>query len=212
MPEPLEHPSLPDTVHRLLRTRILNNELRAGSRVVEATIAAELNVSRSTVRLALTRLQTEGLVEISPRRHSVVTRLSHDEIQDACYARYVLEEGAVRAVLARGAEGLVGPLTEIIDRMTRAATAHDMAAVVDLDTEFHGTIVRAAGKARLASLWSTLDGQMGAVIRSSLEEQQLDLAEMPKLHQDLLDTLGSGDPGSVADALYRHYLRPDYEL
>ncbi|GLZ40868.1 GntR family transcriptional regulator [Actinokineospora sp. NBRC 105648] len=211
MPE-VEHQSLPDTVHRILRTRILNNDLAAGSRIVETAVAGELGVSRATVRAALARLQTEGLVEISPRRHSVVTRLSHDEIQDACYARYVLEEGAIRAVLARGAAELIEPLTDIIDRMTRAANRHDMATVVDLDTEFHGRIVTAAAKPRLATLWSTLDGQMGAVMRSSLEEQHLDLAEMPKMHEELLDALRTEDPEAVAETLYRHYLRDDYKL
>ncbi|MBB5957203.1 DNA-binding GntR family transcriptional regulator [Saccharothrix tamanrassetensis] len=211
MPD-LEHRSLPDSVHRLLRNRILNNELPAGTRLVEMSIAAELGVSRSTVRLALTRLADEGLVEISPRRHSTVTRLSHEDIQDACYARYVLEEGAVRAVLAHGTADLVHPLTELVERMEHAARDRDLAAVVDLDTAFHGHLVAAARKPRLAKLFAGMDAQMGAVMRSSLEEQHLDLADMPAMHRDLVDALADGDPSTVADALYRHYLREDYVL
>ena len=72
---PLEHVSLPSSVHRVLRRRILNNELGAGTRLVEANLALELGVSRTTVREALRQLAQEGLVEIFPRRHSVVTRM-----------------------------------------------------------------------------------------------------------------------------------------
>ncbi|WP_026423780.1 GntR family transcriptional regulator [Actinokineospora inagensis] len=211
MPD-LEHLSLPDTVHRLLRTRILNNELPSGTRLVEASIAEELGVSRATVRSALARLAGEGLVDISPRRHSTVTRLSHEDIQDACYARYVLEEGAVRAVLAHGTAELVDPLTDLVDRMEHAARDRDLAAMVDLDTSFHGTLVAAAHKPRLARLFAGMDAQMGAVMRSSLEEQHLDLAEMPRMHRDLVDALAAADPPTVASTLYRHYLRADYVL
>ncbi|PPK66064.1 GntR family transcriptional regulator [Actinokineospora auranticolor] len=211
MPD-LEHLSLPDTVHRLLRTRILNNELPSGTRLIEASIAEELGVSRATVRAALARLAGEGLVEISPRRHSIVTRLSHEDIQDACYARYVLEEGAVRAVLAHGAAELVDPLTELVARMEHAARDRDLAVMVDLDTAFHGSLVAAARKPRLARLFAGMDAQMGAVMRSSLEEQHLDLAEMPRMHRDLVDALAGGDPALVASTLYRHYLREDYVL
>ncbi|CCH32549.1 GntR family transcriptional regulator [Actinosynnema sp. NPDC047251] len=211
MPD-LDAGSLPDRVHRLLRTRILNNELAAGTRLLEVPIAEELGVSRTTLRLALTRLADEGLIEISPRRHSIVTRLSHDDIQDACYARYVLEEGAVRAVLAHGTADLVDPLTDLVDRMDHAARAGDLAAVVDLDTAFHGRLVAAARKPRLAKLFAGMDAQMGAVMRSSLEEQHLALTDMPALHRDLVDALAGGDPTTVATTLYRHYLRDDYVL
>lgn len=210
MPEPVRHLSLPETVHQVLRTRILNNELAAGSRLVEANLAVELGVSRSTLREAMRQLEQEGLITISPRRHSVVTRMTPAEVQDACYARYVLEEGAVRAVLAHGIIELIDPLTAIVDRMTGAASDGDLAALVDLDTEFHGCLVQASGKARLAALWATLSAQMGAVMRSSVEDQHLDLAEIPPRHQDLVTALRNADPATVSDALYRHYVRGDH--
>lgn len=208
MPEPVRHLSLPETVHQVLRARILNNEIAAGSRLVEANLAVELGVSRSTLREAMRQLEHEGLITVSPRRHSVVTRMTPAEVQDACYARYVLEEGAVRAVLAHGVAELIDPLTAIVDRMTSAAAGGDLASLVDLDTEFHGCLVHASGKARLAALWSMLSGQMGAVMRASVEDQHLNLAEIPPRHRELVTVLRDADPAIVSDALYRHYVRP----
>ena len=205
----LEHLSLPETVHRLLRRRILNNEIVSGSRLVEANIALELGVSRSTVRQALRQLALEGLVEISPRRHSVVTRMSYAEIEDACYARYVLEEGAIRAVLVHGVTELIDPLNAIADRMAEAAESGDLAALVDLDTEFHGCIVHASKKARLATLWATLNGQMGALMRSSMEDQHIDLHEAAARHRDVVEALRSADADTIAETLYHHYQRSD---
>ncbi len=62
----LEHVSLPEAVGRRLRHRILNNELPAGTRLVEANLAAEFGVSRGTIRDAMRDLQSEGLIEIVP--------------------------------------------------------------------------------------------------------------------------------------------------
>lgn len=212
MPDLLDHLSLPESVHQLLRRRILNNELVAGTRLIEARLALELGVSRATVRQALRQLAHEGLVEISPRRGSVVCRLSSADIRDACYARYVLEEGAVRVVLAHGVAPLIEPMAQLLRDMTAAAGRADMAAMVDLDTAFHGCIVRAALTPRLESLWATLNAQMGAVMRSSVEDQHIELAETVVRHGELLDALRGGDADLIRERLYRHYLRSDHEL
>ncbi len=206
----LEHASLPERLHDLLRRRILNNELAAGDRLVEASLAAEFGVSRSTVRQALRQLEVEGLVEISPRRHSVVARMSDADVRDVCYARCVLEEGAARAAIdAAELTAALAPMAELVDRMQTAARAGDVAAVVDLDTCFHRLIVRAGGRARLAALWETLTPQMGVLMRSSMEEQRLGLAQVAASHAALLDVLRGADPAAVAAALREHYLRPD---
>lgn len=208
LPQPgLTHLALPDSVHQLLRRRILNNELGAGTRLVEANLAEEMRVSRATVRVALRQLAQEGLVEIAPRRHSIVTRMSYEEIDDACYARYVLEEGAMRAVANARLAALADELDEVTERMLGAAQTGDLAAVVDLDTEYHGCIVRESGKRRLAGLWSTLDGQMGALMRSSMEDQHITLVDAVERHRELTDMIRHADRTEIAEQLYAHYLR-----
>src|SRR5215469_14171289 len=93
--ETLEHVSLPEAVGKALRRRILNNELRAETRLVEANLAAEFGVSRGTIRDAMRSLQSEGLIAIVPRRYSIVTRMSAEDTEDVCYARYVLEDASI---------------------------------------------------------------------------------------------------------------------
>jgi len=80
----LEHVSLPEAVGRRLRHRILSNELPAGTRLVEANLASEFGVSRGTIRDAMRGLQSEGLIEIVPRRYSIVTRMSMQDAEDVC--------------------------------------------------------------------------------------------------------------------------------
>jgi DNA-binding GntR family transcriptional regulator len=201
-----EHVSLPDAVARALRRRILNNELTAETRLVEANLAAEFGVSRGTIRDAMRSLQAEGLIEIVPRRYSVVTRMSSEDAEDVCYARYVLEDASVRQGLADNAAALLDGLHESVREMAAAAADGDMDALVEGDTRFHERLIDVSGRPRLKDLWSMLNSQMGALMRSEIERQGIDLSEAAGRHRMLVEAVGSGDVLKVREALREHYL------
>jgi GntR family transcriptional regulator, rspAB operon transcriptional repressor len=205
----ISHPSLPEVVKDTLRRRILNNELPAGERLIEASLAAEFGVSRTTLRAALMELKNDRLVEFSPRRGCSVARMSRAEVEDACFARYLLEAGAAcedRAVID---DQLMASLDKELDAMAEVAERGDMADIVESDTRLHSLIVEASGRARLAELWHALDGQMGALIRSSLEFQGSDLSEVVDRHRQLVDAVRTRDRAVMAEAIRAHYLDPD---
>jgi DNA-binding GntR family transcriptional regulator len=204
----ISHPSLPEVVKDTLRRRILNNELPAGERLIEASLAAEFGVSRTTLRAALMELKNDRLVEFSPRRGCSVARMSRAEVEDACFARYLLEAGAAcedRAVID---DQLVASLDKELEAMAEVAERGDMADIVESDTRLHSLLVEAGGRARLAELWHALDGQMGALIRSSLEFQGSDLSEVVDRHRTLVDAVRTRDRDVMAEAIREHYLDP----
>ena len=205
----ISHPSLPEVVKDTLRRRILHNELPAGERLIEASLAAEFGVSRTTLRAALMELKNDRLVDFSPRRGCSVARMSRAEIEDACFARYLLEAGAAcedRAVID---DQLVTSLDKELEAMAEVAERGDMADIVESDTRLHSLIVEASGRARLSELWHALDGQMGALIRSSLEFQGSDLSEVVDRHRQLVDAMRTRDRAVMAEAIRAHYLDPD---
>jgi DNA-binding GntR family transcriptional regulator len=204
----ISHPSLPEVVRNTLRRRILNNEIAAGERLIEASLAAEFGVSRTTLRAALMELKNDRLVEFLPRRGCSVARMSRAEVEDACFARYLLESGAAcedRAVID---DDLVVSLDKEMEVMSDAAAAGDLAAIVESDTRLHGLLVEAGGRARLSELWHSLDGQMGALMRSSLEFQGGDLAQVIDRHRSLIEAVATRDRPVIAAALKDHYLNP----
>lgn len=207
----LEHQSLPETVRNALRRQILNNELPAGARLVEASIAADLGVSRATVREAMRALASEGLVEISPRRHSTVTRMSPDDADDVCFARYVLEAGIAKSLTAADKVGLDEALAAALDRMDEAARAGDLQALVDADVHFHGLIVHASGRRRAVELWSAVNGQIGALMRASIDRQHLALVGVRARHEPVRAVLQNGTARQIDKAIYAHYVT-DREL
>jgi DNA-binding GntR family transcriptional regulator len=204
----IAHQSLPELVRETLRRRILNNELAAGERLTEASLAAEFGVSRTTLRSALTGLQNDRLVEFSPRRGCWVARMTRTEIEDACYARYLLESGAMSEARAVIDDKLLAALGTELDVMVRAVGSGDLAEVVESDTRLHGVLIGAGGRTRLAELWHSLDGQMGALMRSSLEFQGGDLSQVIGRHRTLVDAVATRDRAVITAALKDHYLNP----
>ena len=202
----LEHVSLPEAVGRALRHRILNNEIPAGTRLVEANLAAEFGVSRGTIRDALRNLQAEGLIAIVPRRYSVVTRMSIEDAEDVCYARYVLEDASLGAGWRHNGAELTSALQAAIEQMEAAARAGDTDTLVEWDTRFHELLVDVSGRDRLKQLWSMLNSQMGALMRSEIERRGTGLSEAVQRHRELLDAMLSGDNERLREALKEHYL------
>lgn len=202
----LEHVSLPEAVGRALRHRILNNELPAETRLVEANLAAEFGVSRGTIRDAMRGLQAEGLIAIVPRRYSVVTRMSMTDAEDVCYSRFVLEDACFDRGLGDDREELVQALQAALEQMSAAADADDMDALVESDTRFHELLVGISGRRRLKDLWSMLNSQMGALMRAEIERQGLQLSDAPQRHQALLDAVRDGDLARLRTEVRHHYL------
>jgi DNA-binding GntR family transcriptional regulator len=205
----LEHLSLPEVARRNLRRRILNDELPAGARLVETTLASELGVSRATIREAMRQLAAEGLIEIHPRRQSVVTRMSADDARDVLYARYVLEAGAARKIQPAARPALGAAMKDALRAMDKAAADDDVESLVEADIAFHRSILEASGARRVHDLWETVNGQMGALMRSSIDRQQIALATVRELHEPLQRALLGGSLRAVERCLADHYLDAD---
>ena len=96
--------------YEILQQAILRGELAPGQPLVETTLAARYNVSRTPIREALTRLEQDRLVERTDRG-LVVRRRSPEQILDIYETRIALEataaEDETRAGRGRTALALI---------------------------------------------------------------------------------------------------------
>ena len=202
----LDHVSLPEAVGKALRHRILNNEIPAETRLVEANLAAEFGVSRATIRDAMRSLQAEGLIAIVPRRYSVVTRMSLEDAEDVCFARYALELASLDQGFGPGRKDLARSLRLALDHMSVAARTDDLDALVASDTVFHEVLVDVSGRRRLKDLWSMLNSQMGALMRAEIDRLGLSLTDVVDRHRGILEAVSAGDLDRLRPELREHYL------
>lgn len=71
-----ETESLSEQIAKHISEQIIRGELVEGERIQELRIAAELDVSRGSVREALLLLERTQLIEIFPRRGAIVSEMS----------------------------------------------------------------------------------------------------------------------------------------
>ncbi|MGB3681369.1 MAG: GntR family transcriptional regulator [Rubrobacteraceae bacterium] len=148
----------PRGVFGSLRRLILEGEYGPDERLVEEQLAERLGVSRTPIRQALTVLEAEGLVEISPNRGAAVCSFGADEVWDIYDLRAVLEGHAARRAASRIQQRELDELRSITAEMVRASTdafsdhEEEIRWLVARNQEFHGTIVTASRNKRLATL------------------------------------------------------------
>jgi DNA-binding GntR family transcriptional regulator len=89
-------------VYALLIAEIESGRLPPGSRLLEVELADRLGISRTPVREAIKRLETQGLVSHEPNQGAVITKLDHARTVELYIVREVLEGVAARLVATSG--------------------------------------------------------------------------------------------------------------
>ena len=131
-----------------VKEAIRRGHLVPGQRLTEPDLTQRLNVSRSSLREALRRLEAEGIVELQQFRGARVRQMSRADVLELCEIRAMLEglaaAAAARRIDAAGRKALFA-LEREIDRSGRQM----IAAYSDYNARFHDLIVELSGLAQL---------------------------------------------------------------
>jgi DNA-binding GntR family transcriptional regulator len=205
--------SAADRVYLHLKSAILERIHADGALLSEAEIAATVGVSRTPVREALLRLESEGLVALYPKRGVLVLPVSAQEIDDVIEARRLVEVHAAGRAWHRRA-ALVEELEPLLETMREAHGRRDVVALMTADRCFHATVVKAGGNHLLTDLYQRLrDRQMRIGIAAMrVEPDRMDRAVAD--HAELIEALCAGDPAAWTARVEQHignaaiHLRP----
>lgn len=146
-----------DYVYEILRHRIIELEIPPGEKLSEERIAAELGVSRSPVKEALTRLAHEDLVCVYPQVGSVVAPISSKKNKDVLEVRLLLEPYAAEKAATRVSEEDLSLLRGLFDDILAETPGTPAYAekVWRADDVLHAIIRRAADNAEIDRILSS---------------------------------------------------------
>ncbi|MCX4526930.1 MULTISPECIES: GntR family transcriptional regulator [unclassified Streptomyces] len=192
-----------DRVYVHVKQGVLDRRYEGGVLLTEGELADAVGVSRTPVREALLRLETEGLLKLYPKKGALVLPVSAQEIADVIETRLLVEEFTVRKAVP-APPGLLERLAALVEEQRRHAAGGDLAAVMAADRGFHAEIVRSAGNQILCRLYDQLrDRQlrMGvALLHAHPDRIERSLTE----HTEILDALRAGDAQTAAAAVRAH--------
>lgn len=191
----------PLTIDRAIMDAVLSGRIRAGMRLGEQALASLFDVSRTAVREALIRLETRGIVNVSPRRGWFVIEPSLEEAQDAFRARRAIEGGVLQSI-GPVEPYLVTKLRDHIGREREAIAGDDVATRSFLLADFHICLTEACGHTILADILRDLTAR--TMLISSLYQSSGDASRSCDEHQDITDVLAKGDLRRAADLMSEH--------
>jgi len=132
-----------------LRELIVNGELAEGTPLVQRDLAERIGVSQTPVRIGLTELTREGLVEVTQTGRSLVRRLTREDLEEIYAARLGLEGLAARAGAPALDDEGDDEMRELMRELEQIAKRRDVEAYLRTRWDFHAICYRASGRARL---------------------------------------------------------------
>lgn len=194
--------------YEAIRAMILSGELPAGSQLVEEALAERCGVSRTPVREALRRLESDLLVTRTGTQRSFVADWSIDDVKDAFTLRAMLEGEAAFRAAERMTDAALERIRHANQRIAGAVhcPSPDVTEFLDANRDFHAEMLEMAGSRRLTALLGTLVEQP-VVWRTAHHYSREALARSHDEHEELIAAFARRD-GAWAQATMRgHILR-----
>jgi DNA-binding GntR family transcriptional regulator len=124
-------------VFEKLRDEILSLELKPGQLIDEASLAARFKVSRSPVREALVRLETEGLIDTLPNKGTIVTPLNIEEFPHYIDALDLIQRAVTRLAAAHRDDKDLHAIKHAQAEFRKHVAANDALGMIEQNARFH---------------------------------------------------------------------------
>jgi len=142
-----------DDVYEELKRRIVELDLKPGETLAEKDLAITFAVSRTPIREALIRLESDGLIRVSPGRGAYVTEVSLQNLKESYEIRSFLAGLVGELVAARATEAELAAMEALLGRIGGET---DPRALRRLDMAFHDSLNGATHNALLAEILTRL--------------------------------------------------------
>ncbi len=147
-------------VYQHIKNQIVSRELYPGNRIIEEEVARVTGVSRTPIRAALQRLAYEGLIVQQPNKGAFVAKPSALDLRHVFEVRQELEISAIRLACRRRSESTLRRLEENLRQQAVLNENFNMLDYANLNREFHGIIIMAAGNPYLEKYLNELYGKV----------------------------------------------------
>lgn len=186
--------------YTLIVNAIDNGSFRPGDRLVESELAERFGVSRTPVREALQRLETQAMLK-RDGRSLIIATLDHNQLAELYTVRAELEALAARLAARNATPEEIRVLGAMVaeDRQF----VDDPQALARANRRFHHQVHLASHNRYLVQQLDLVHRSMALMARTTLSAQGRGAVALDE-HQALVDAIASGDAGAAEKALRQH--------
>ena len=201
----LQSSSLANVVQQEIERAILQGEHAPGSKLIEATLAQKMGVSRGPVREAFRMLEEAGLVRNEKNRGVFVRDIPIDEAVEIFDLRATMDELVGRKLASDITPAQLKEVKALVDAMEKAVKADDAYNYHLLNLKFHDRLVEMAGNRKLTAIYRKLIKELSLFRRLNLTDGWL-LPISAGEHRQILKAIASGDPEAAGRAMFDHVM------
>jgi DNA-binding GntR family transcriptional regulator len=201
-----------DATYDKVRDLIVDGRLAPGSRIIETDLVERLEVSRTTVRTALQKLESEGLVIRleGGRARWLVSPLTKADLRELSEILSALEAIAARRAAELDSSSrrkLVDELRDINEQIRDVAkeTPPDSGLAARLDNTFHHHLVQASAGPRLMTYCEALKGQVARYVRTYVAYLARESFASADEHASIITAINSGNPEAAEIAIQANW-------
>jgi len=196
--------SIADAVFEKIEDAILSGEFSQGDIITELKLCELLDVSRTPVREALTRLKQEGLIKESGKG-AVVIGVNKDDLFDIYEVRTRIEGLAAARCAEVITDKQLKALGETLELQEFYTTKNQPDSIKKLDSEFHEQIYSYCGSKTLETLLSELHRKVKRYRKTSVSNPDR-AALAVKEHREIFEAISARD-AKLAEKLTEKHIK-----
>lgn len=202
MPDPkLQDMSQGEVAYHRLHEAIRTGHFRPGDRLREIDVASQLALSRTPVREALRKLESDGIVEHRPRIGAVIRTLSTPEVVELYEMRLVLERTAAEMAAKHASAAEIDVLIDLNAQIE--ASGHDPQAAAALNQDFHRCIYMATRNRFLLESARALNNALMLLGPTTLDDAAR-IKMVSAQHAQIIKAISAGDQAAAGAAADIH--------
>ncbi|MDE1464959.1 GntR family transcriptional regulator [Spartinivicinus poritis] len=185
--------SLEEQAVEYLREKILSGAYPTGEKLVESNLAKDLDLSRTTIRMALNTLANEGLVIQKPYAGWRVVSFTEHDLWEIYHLRVALESKAAEMLAEQITEEKSSELKSFFEKYTHLCKTQpdNLEEICRYDLKLHQLIVSLSGSQRLARMYSSVLNQLLIFIK--MTHLDFDAQESANTHIKLIKAICEGN-------------------
>ena len=201
----LQTSSLTTVVQQEIERAILVGEYAPGTKLIEATLATKMGVSRGPVREAFRMLDEAGLVRTEKNRGVFVRDIPMDEAVEIFDLRAAMDELVGRKLAANITPEQLKEIKSLVGDMEKAVKLEDTYNYHLLNLKFHDRLVEMAGNRKLTDIYRKLIKELSLFRRLNLADGWL-LPISAGEHRAIVKAIASGDAETAGRAMFEHVM------
>jgi DNA-binding GntR family transcriptional regulator len=195
---------LKEQAYAEIKRQILGGELRPGTFLAERQVAARLGMSKTPVRSALERLESEGFVSISPQQGAIIRDLSVPEIADLYEIRMAIESFVARSLAGKLGAAQVDRVRSVLREQHANLAVGDVGRGVALDEEFHGMFCEFLGNQEILRVMGQLRDKTHRVIFRVFTINAERMGRSFEEHRAIAEAVIAGEPALASSRIEEH--------